>query len=154
MRYLSAIESDDFKRLPGGIFNRSFIRAYARYVSYDEEQAVAEYASMMRERSESPDEVVTKPHKSLVYTEDGHQNRSPLWTLIWAILILVALSLSIWAGLRFYERRGSPKPSPGGSNHRNLTDKVTVTGRQLNSRCEAGVAKACDGKEKCNEFVG
>jgi cytoskeleton protein RodZ len=36
MRYLEAIESDDYRRLPGGIFNRSFIRAYAKSIGYDD----------------------------------------------------------------------------------------------------------------------
>ena len=42
MRYLEAIESDDYRRLPGGIFNRSFIRAYAKFIGYDEDQAIDE----------------------------------------------------------------------------------------------------------------
>src|SRR5882672_2476458 len=40
MRYLEAIEADDYRRLPGGIFNRSFIRAYAKFIGYDEDQAI------------------------------------------------------------------------------------------------------------------
>lgn len=112
MRYLTAIETDDYKRLPGGIFNRSFIRAYAKQIGYDEEQAVAEYASTVRDHSDSPDEVTTTPIKSLVYTEGSHPTRSPFWTIFWAILILVALTLGVLAGLHFYKRRFSSDAQP------------------------------------------
>src|SRR5712671_7305683 len=71
MRYLEAIESDDYRRLPGGIFNRSFIRAYAKFIGYDEDLAMDEYARTLRERGESEEESSPKPYKSLVYTEDG-----------------------------------------------------------------------------------
>ena len=154
MRYLTAIESDDFKRLPGGIFNRSFIRAYARYINYDEELAIAEYAAMMREQSDSPDEVAVKPHKSLVYTETGtHPNRSPVWTLLWAILILAALSLSIWAGLHFYQRRFTPKRSPNGSNHRTLPDKLSAMRARTISFAPASGTVNRVAKEGRNEFA-
>ncbi|HNC42861.1 MAG TPA: helix-turn-helix domain-containing protein, partial [Acidobacteriota bacterium] len=43
IRFLQAIESDDFKSLPGGLFNRSFIKAYARAVGIDEDEAVIAY---------------------------------------------------------------------------------------------------------------
>jgi len=43
IRFLEAIEREDFSKLPGGIFSRSFIRSYARYLGLDEERAVAEY---------------------------------------------------------------------------------------------------------------
>jgi len=43
IRFLEAIEREDFTKLPGGIFSRSFIRSYARYLGLDEERAVAEY---------------------------------------------------------------------------------------------------------------
>ncbi len=42
-RSLRALEDEDFDRLPGGIFNKGFVRAYARFLGMDEEQAVADY---------------------------------------------------------------------------------------------------------------
>src|SRR5256885_10427317 len=70
MRYLEAIETDDYRRLPGGIFNRSFIRAYAKFIGYDENEAIEDYARTMRERGESDDDDTPKP-RSLVYTDDA-----------------------------------------------------------------------------------
>jgi cytoskeleton protein RodZ len=43
LRFLEAIEREDFAKLPGGIFSRSFIRTYARYLGLDEERVVAEF---------------------------------------------------------------------------------------------------------------
>ena len=42
-RFLKAIEADNYGVLPGGIFTRSFIRAYARQVGMDEDEAIALY---------------------------------------------------------------------------------------------------------------
>lgn len=42
-RFLKAIETDNFSILPGGIFTRSFIRAYAKHVGMDEDNAIALY---------------------------------------------------------------------------------------------------------------
>jgi len=42
-RLLKALEEEQFELLPGGIFNKGFVRAYANYLGMDEEQAVAEY---------------------------------------------------------------------------------------------------------------
>src|SRR5271157_3201159 len=43
LRFLDAIEREDFSKLPAGIFSRSFIRTYARYLGLDEERVVAEF---------------------------------------------------------------------------------------------------------------
>lgn len=105
MRYLEAIEGDDYKRLPGGIFNRSFIRAYAKFIGYDENDAIEDYARTMRERGESNDDDSPKSFHSLVYTDDAvSQKRSPLVTLLLAIVILALLSAAVYFGLRFYNR--------------------------------------------------
>ena len=44
-RMLSALEESKFDQLPGGVFNKGFVRAYARHLGLDEEQAVRDYNS-------------------------------------------------------------------------------------------------------------
>ena len=41
-RFLEAIEKDQWDQLPGGVFNRGFIRSIARFLGLDEESLVAE----------------------------------------------------------------------------------------------------------------
>lgn len=43
-RFLEAIENDRWNELPGGAFNRGFIRSIARYLGLDEDNLVAEYS--------------------------------------------------------------------------------------------------------------
>jgi transcriptional regulator with XRE-family HTH domain len=52
-RFLEAIESDRWESLPGGVFNRGFIRSVARYLGLDEDSMVAEYALETRGRVEA-----------------------------------------------------------------------------------------------------
>jgi cytoskeleton protein RodZ len=103
--YLEAIEANDYKRLPGGIFNKSFIKAYARHVGYDEKEALEAYARTAREQG-APDEVVSTPYQPRVYT-DGSSTRSPLVTLLLTVLILAILSLGVYAALHWYQRRAA-----------------------------------------------
>lgn len=43
MKFLHAIEENQFDLLPGGVFNVGFIRAYARYLGIDDDQTVNHY---------------------------------------------------------------------------------------------------------------
>jgi cytoskeletal protein RodZ len=43
VRSLEAIERGDFRKLPGGIYNTSYIRQYARAIDYDESIILAVY---------------------------------------------------------------------------------------------------------------
>jgi cytoskeleton protein RodZ len=49
-RLLHALEAEEFDKLPGGIFNKGFVRAYARYLGLDEEQAVIDYLAAESEQ--------------------------------------------------------------------------------------------------------
>src|SRR5438552_3748376 len=64
-RFLLAIEKEEFHLLPGGIFNRGFIRAYAEKVGLDPNQALADYERLggSRETSEDPGTATDGPTK-------------------------------------------------------------------------------------------
>jgi cytoskeletal protein RodZ len=49
LRWLEAIERADFRKLPGGIYNTSYIRQYARAIDYDESAILAVYDREMKE---------------------------------------------------------------------------------------------------------
>ena len=47
VRSLQAIETEEFKKLPGGIYNTSYIRQYANAIGFDEGQILTLYYSIM-----------------------------------------------------------------------------------------------------------
>ncbi len=51
-RFLEALENDHWDQLPGGVFNRGFIRSVARFLGLDEDSLVAEYALETKNRTE------------------------------------------------------------------------------------------------------
>jgi cytoskeleton protein RodZ len=53
-RFLQAIENEQWEQLPGGVFNRGFVRAVARYLGLDEESIVAEYTLAVGDRQSVP----------------------------------------------------------------------------------------------------
>jgi cytoskeletal protein RodZ len=102
MRHLEAIEADDYKELPGGIFNKSFIKSYARYVGFPEARALELYEQTLRERGLHTEEVATSPQRSRIYM--GETARSPLVTYGLSALIVGLLILIVYAGLHYYRR--------------------------------------------------
>jgi Uncharacterized protein conserved in bacteria len=42
-RFLEALENEEWEKLPGGIFNRGFVRSVARYLGLNEEVLLGEY---------------------------------------------------------------------------------------------------------------
>jgi cytoskeleton protein RodZ len=123
-RHLEAIEADDYKQLPGGIFNRSFVKAFARAVGYDEDEAVSAYQRVARESGESFDDVPTTRQASRIYTDDIPA-RSPVLTALLSLAILAIISLAAYAGLHYY-RRTADKGA--------LTNPPTAQANAANSR--------------------
>lgn len=106
MRYLEAIEADDFKSLPGGIFNRSFVKAYARQVGVGEEQAMEAYTRTAREQGTPADEEMPTSYQPRVYT-NGDSTRSPVVNMLLAALILGVFGIGVYALLQWYSRRAA-----------------------------------------------
>jgi cytoskeletal protein RodZ len=111
MRYLEAIESDNFQDLPGGIFNRSFIKAYARQIGYNEDEALEAYNRTAREQGTPSDEEMPTSYQPRVYT-NGDSTRSPWVNLLFAALIVGIISIGAYALQSWYNRNFGTTPSP------------------------------------------
>ena len=76
LRFLQAIDADEFDRLPGGIVRRGHLRAYAHAVGLDPEQIVARYLS--EQESLRPIEVVALPSTPRLQLEPRYTQVRPL----------------------------------------------------------------------------
>ena len=111
-RMLQALEENKFNQLPGGIFNRGFVRAYARCVGMDEDQAVADYLEASGEAPPARIEAAAEPERSAPEPAPDTSSRDLPWGLFAAILLLVALVLSIWS---YRKREHRPPSGPSSS---------------------------------------
>jgi cytoskeleton protein RodZ len=90
--YLECIENNDYRTLPGGIFNKGFVKSFARYVGVDEQEALQDYNRLIVEQQgEQGDE--PKTYKPEVLTDE--RNSSSLITIIFAVVILVLMTFGI-----------------------------------------------------------
>ena len=90
-RFLKAIENEQWDQLPGGVFNRGFVRAVARYLGLDEENIVAEYTLAVGDRQSVPVWTGSPP----VVTPE-----QPWLAWIIAAVIFLALLAGGWFGTR------------------------------------------------------
>ena len=85
-RFLEAIEGEHWDQLPGGVFNRGFIRAIARFLGLDEDSLVAEYAIETRD---------TAPPR--IAPEYSGDSRPIPWAgIAVAVVLLAALVAGSW----------------------------------------------------------
>jgi cytoskeletal protein RodZ len=62
-RHLEALERERFDQLPGGVFNKGFVRAYAHFLGIDKDQAVADYSLASNEQPEPEDKFPLEVHE-------------------------------------------------------------------------------------------
>lgn len=118
-RMLQALEEDNFSQLPGGIFNKGFVRAYSRFVGLDEDQTVAEYLEASGDAPLIPPEPAEFEDEDREVEEKvsrGSSAAAPARQLPWgwfaALLLVVALALSFWSHRRWEHPRPSLPPTP------------------------------------------
>ena len=130
---LDALERNDIARLPGGIFSRSFVRAYAEAVGLDPEDAVEDFIRQF------PHDSVTAGHPPSTHIDDNDSIESDR-RLAAVVLRLVAISLPI-AGVVLYfgmtSRRGTAVDRPAVSTSTARTSQppappATVRGERAN----------------------
>lgn len=104
-RLLLALEEEQFDLLPGGIFNKSYVKAYAKCVGIDEDEAVAEY---MQAANEAPPDtrVIAQQHASIHSNRPMQRSGFP----VLPVLILVVVIAGGIGGWKVYKDRQSDRP--------------------------------------------
>ncbi len=115
-QYLEGIEADDYRTLPGGIFNKGFLKSYAKYVGVDEQEALQDYARLVASQDNQVNDD-TKTYRPEVLTDD-RSNSSNLITIIFAIIILGLISWGAYTFANYYGESSSvsPTPTPAANN--------------------------------------
>jgi cytoskeleton protein RodZ len=117
-RSLRALEEEAFGKLPGGIFNKGFVRAYAHYLGIDEDQAVADFVAASGGEKEQPlPDPPTPRAADLERRAEGHAN----WRAFALLILLLAAGVgAAWkVGPLAYDlvseavrTRLNPQPAP------------------------------------------
>lgn len=101
---LEALERSDLSRLPGGIFTRAFIRAYAQEVGLDPDRMIQEFIAEL-----PPEAATATAHASSI--EDGEKLESDRKAVATA-LRLALISLPIIGLVIYYGSRTAPAVEP------------------------------------------
>jgi cytoskeletal protein RodZ len=108
LRFLEALENEDWDKLPGGIFNRGFVRAIARYLGLDEENLLAEYdlahGDQSAEALPAPENRIPSPPKWMAAA-----------LVLGALLVIAALIAAGVYGWRSYSAHRRAKMSSAAS---------------------------------------
>jgi len=92
VRFLKSIENEDFSKLPGGLFNRSFIRAYARYLGLEEDSLLAEYQLAAKAKGEVDITRVSFPVSHAARTRSSRST----WVGAAAAVVLLVAGYALW----------------------------------------------------------
>ena len=105
-RSLRALEEQDFDKLPGGIFNKGFVRAYSKYLGIDEDQAVADYVDAVNEAQASGKLGRAEVSVPAVVEEETEEPVHIPWVLLISAALLVAF---VFAARSYYAKHGWQK---------------------------------------------
>jgi len=87
-RFLQALENEQWSQLPGGVFNRGFVRAVAHHLGLDEEALVAEYSLATGDLPASKGSAIRNPVE---------ENNSGRWvSTVLIVILLAAIGMAGW----------------------------------------------------------
>ena len=124
--YLESIENDNYKPLPGGIFNKGFVRSYAKYVGIDEHEALQDYARLIAANEQAVEEQQPR-YRPEVLTDD-RSNSSIVPTVLFAGIILALMTGGILFVVNYIKNRpdGPPVTSNIANSASNMTANIVV----------------------------
>lgn len=107
-RYLTAIENGSLEELPSTVQGKGMVKNYAEFLGLDTEPLLLSYADVLKSRLDK-----TRPETS--EGQPGSAGRL-IWlkrffanpTLLWAAVVILIATVSVWAGLLILGGNASP----------------------------------------------
>ena len=93
LRYLDALERNDFRHLPGGVFNKGFVRAYAQFIGIDPEAMATAYLDEEQRQQARAQRASGIGPTTTVVPDSVHNYGTRVW-----VVVLVALLLALVIG--------------------------------------------------------
>ncbi|GAB4372168.1 MAG: hypothetical protein Kow0062_08300 [Acidobacteriota bacterium] len=118
IRYLEALERNEFTYLPAGAFTRGFIRAYARYIGLDEGEMINAYLYELRRQEEAGDQAGDAPdeqlraHFGLEEQEAARRRRFQRLLILLGASVLLLAALAMLAVFVVSQARGADAAPP------------------------------------------
>jgi len=109
---LEAVERNDYSRLPGGIFGRAFVRAYALEVGLDPEATVRDFVKEVEASENSAAKKIRPPEitaEDRAFVERQRQ-AARLLRLAVVVLIVGIASFVIWRARPLWSGGAAPAP--------------------------------------------
>lgn len=147
VRLLRAIEEEHFEQLPGGIFNKGFVRAYARHLGLDEEQTIADYFAASGEGPVPKKASELEPGElAEIQAEGGNDGMARIpWSAFAAALLIVAFGFAFWSFYSRPSRKQAAAPETKTANRpaeRPSAPKSTVASAASDRKQNAGAETA------------
>ena len=112
--YLKSIEEDNYKPLPGGIFNKGFIKSYAKYVGIDEQEALQDYARAVATSEQAIDDEPPRYRPEVLTDDRSTSSLAP--TIIFAVIILGLMTGGILFVVNYIQNQSTTTSSPTNSS--------------------------------------
>jgi cytoskeletal protein RodZ len=121
LRYLEALESNDFEHLPGGVFNRGFVRAYSQYIGIDPDAMVDAY--LLEEQAQATlgkardRDFFHRPRRSKKTTEagEGQQSMPLVGPFVRWLLVVLVLGAVLYGAFLIYVNWNNGNDAPAQS---------------------------------------
>jgi cytoskeleton protein RodZ len=107
-RLLRALENEQFDLLPGGIFNKSYVRAYAKCVGIDEDEAVAAY---LEAAQETPPDNRVIAHQASFHSDRLPERRGFPIVPVLILLVVIAGGVGGWKAYQDRQRDRDVHPA-------------------------------------------
>lgn len=131
--YLSCIENDDYRNLPGGIFNKGFVKSFAKAVGVDEQEALHDYSQLIINQGSNVDDD-PKTYRPEVLTDD-RSSSSMFPTIIFAAVILGLMTMGILFGVRYIQQTPTTANTTVNSNtSENFASNLSISNANISTQ--------------------